>query len=107
MKKITKKEFFETLEKSTVSLCIRKFTEDANYLIKCESDIINADSSNLIFKTVVKKQTNALKFSDGAWLYKDEKGTKQYYNIGNVVIEVNKVSRGDKDEFIYLGYYIK
>ena len=93
MKKITKKEFVETLcnnVTSQVVLLRRELNESDKNIIRgltWENASDEQHKIELLPRTVEKKQTNAVMFSNGSWLYFDEKGEKNYYRCGNVILK--------------------
>lgn len=93
MKKITKKEFVETLCNNVTAQVVllgRELNESDKNIIRSltwESASDEQHKIELLPRTVEKKQTNAVMFSNGSWLYFDEKGEKNYYRCGNVILK--------------------
>ena len=109
MKKITKKEFIETLCSATTAQIVVKrgkaLTESDVALIKRITSA-NAEVEYKIepeWRTVVKRQSNAVMFSNGSGLYFDQVGDKKYYRVGDTILQITT----DGDYTLTLGYLIK
>ena len=86
--KISKKQFKENLEKNTTSLNRFYNKKDLASNITALKDF---DFSCLQFndkRVVEKKQTNAIKFSNGSWLYLDSKN-QTCYSFNNYLIMID------------------
>ena len=115
MKKITKKEFVETLcnnVTSQVVLLRRELNESDKNIIRgltWENASDEQHKIELLPRTVEKKQTTAVMFSNGSWRYFDEKGDKNYYRCGNVVLKETRMkdTYSDRVWISILGYLVK
>ena len=116
MKKITKKEFIDTLCNNVtaqVVLLRRALNESDKNIIRgltWENASDEQHNIKLLPRTVKKKQTNAVMFSNGSWLYFDEKGAKNYYRCGNVILKEMILTDQYNPDYRYisvLGYLVK
>lgn len=107
--KITKKEFINELcNNESVRLCSFVNMDEA-LSIKVMQSLYNTTevSQKSEVRTVTRKQTNAIKFNDGSWLYFND--IKKCLKHNNVILSFNE--RYDKFDKIYkydvIAYYIK
>ena len=116
MKKITKKEFIDTLCNNVtaqVVLLRRALNESDKNIIRgltWENASDEQHNIKLLPRTVEKKQTNAVMFSNGSWLYFDENGEKNYYRCGNVILKEMILTDQYNPDYRYisvLGYLVK
>ena len=88
MKKITKKEFIDTLcnhESIQCGILCHELTESHKEILRkmtwesmCHEEVI---------RRVDRCASNAIVFSNGSCLYFDVQGEKSYYRIGNVILQ--------------------
>ena len=88
MKKITKKEFIDTLCNHESILCGRL----SHDLDASQKEILRKMSWESMcydghIRTVERRMSNAIMFSDRSYLYFDVHGKKSYYRIGNVIVQ--------------------
>lgn len=88
---ITKKQFIETLSKgnnillySNMNMLEKGFTKIMNALY----DLEEVKSEYYEVRKCVKKQSNAIKFSNGSWLYFNE--VHSCYKHNNIIITINE-----------------
>ena len=87
MKKITKKEFIDTLcnhESIQCGILCHELTESHKEILrKMTWESMREDG---VIRRVDRRMSNAIVFSNGSYLYFDVQGEKSYYRIGNVIL---------------------
>lgn len=88
MNKITKKEFIDTLcnhESVQCGILCHELTESQKEILRkmtwesmCHEGVI---------RQVDRRMSNAIMFSNGSYLYFDVQGEKNYYRIGDVILQ--------------------
>lgn len=108
--KITKKEFISLLTSKESALIGSCFSKNELHTRTSEAiETFKPDFSQMEFRKVAKTQTNALKFSNGSWLYFDQKGEKSYYRLTEKVIYMYEISPNADGESVHniIVYYLK
>lgn len=86
--KVTKKEFIDLLTSHETEFlgAINNRPNELHDFIADRLRNYKPDEKS-VFRTVVKKQTNSMQFSNGSWLYFDGVGEKTYWKIGNIIYQ--------------------
>lgn len=108
--KITKKEFISLLTSKESALIGACFSKQELHTKTSEAiETFKPDFSQMEFRKVAKVQTNALRFSNGSWLYFDQKGEKSYYRLTENVIYMYEISPDADGESVHniIVYYLR
>ena len=81
MEKITKKSFIETISENATYFCGSVFRK-TDEIIKTAMNTCNS-FDGFQKRNVKIKQSNAVQFSNGSWLYFDQEGKKEYFKYVN------------------------
>lgn len=110
---ITKKEFLETLEKGYNKQLYCNFNMDAEseILTKIMQSAYNFNEDIKIenLRSCIKKQTNALQFLGGSWLYFNSLKGSKFYKHNNVYVSYIERYDSFDEKFVVdiMIYYIK
>lgn len=103
MEKITKKEFIDTLCNHESIMCGRLGRD----LDESRKEILRKMTWESMcydgqIRTVERRMSNAIMFSDRSYLYLNVFGKKSYYRIGNVIIERVQISDSQNPNSKYI-----
>lgn len=111
MKKITKKEFIDTLCAYESAMCVRlnrDLTDSDLALMRGVTwdNMANDGMTKPVIRRVAKRQTNSVMFDNQSWLYFDQEGDKSYWRIGDTIMQRTKYDFSGREAVSILGYLI-